>query len=917
MRNGKANKITAREEARFNPKFIQLAVVKDNRDPQKMGRLKVWISGSGSHENTKESWIDCYYASPFAGRTRGTSNADTFADYPKSYGFWAVPPDVGASVFVFFVNGKIERAYWFSATFDYHMNSSMPGPETKVLGTSEIDSPLPVTEYDRNTQIADIDNPYLNVPLADGLLRQNLLYDTHKGVPNRSSRRQAPAMVYGMSTPRGNHIVLDDGYTDDELTAKNWDEDQNTQQNTEFGNPANDTRSGSRKDEGIVFRTRSGAQLLISESEGNVFVINRDGTGRFEMDAEGNIVFLAYKSFAVRSKEDINWIAERDLKIEVGRNVMWTVGGNSTYEIQGSHSQIHHHEVIINTDKSVRVVAKEEIRFESTLDTSILTNASLRLESISNTNIKSSASLRLESAEDSNIKAGSTMNLESASKTSISASEIQSTAGGTTVTVSGAGLGSTNIVTAPNFVLGAGPSYFGAETFSTGNSLLSHTHGYVDTIPVHVAEVKQLETDSIGVASINVTPTAADPAAPAEPAKSATDITPAFPIRHPQDDVLALEGDTVVNTALEQDLGQAPLKGLSAAGFIMPISGVIQTNGYYGPSTGWDIDCSGDVLAAFSGHVEGVSSSYINISHGNGYNTLYRSISVNDSFQVGDEVKTGRILGSAKHNFLFETRYEGSTITGRSGTLDPGQFYIEDTGTGIECAGAVLTAGKHTNPYYKDNSIDPIPSGSLLVKTIEFMTISSLFPKSGDLAVPKQKESNSSSNNESASNSKAGWTVTTDDIQLFELFKVGDESSEFQARFGFYNNNLHYPFLRQDGTKVIGFGHKVHASENYTAGITETVASQLLYKDMSKATSDANRIYDIYNLSIPHKSQAALVRIVFQFGFENTVKLVSFFNELKVKNYKEAREAIQDTSWYKQQPKINDKVLDFIFKVGE
>ncbi|AXC39324.1 UNVERIFIED_ORG: hypothetical protein [Escherichia phage CMSTMSU] len=67
-----SKKYAQQQLGRFDPSYPQLATVMDNRDPTKSGKLKVWIQGSQSDKNSKESWIEASYMSPFAGKTRDT-----------------------------------------------------------------------------------------------------------------------------------------------------------------------------------------------------------------------------------------------------------------------------------------------------------------------------------------------------------------------------------------------------------------------------------------------------------------------------------------------------------------------------------------------------------------------------------------------------------------------------------------------------------------------------------------------------------------------------------------------------------------------------------------------------------------------------------------------------------------------------
>ena len=42
----------AAHQGRMDTNMIQVGIVKDNRDPKKMGRLKVWIENSSSLEGS-------------------------------------------------------------------------------------------------------------------------------------------------------------------------------------------------------------------------------------------------------------------------------------------------------------------------------------------------------------------------------------------------------------------------------------------------------------------------------------------------------------------------------------------------------------------------------------------------------------------------------------------------------------------------------------------------------------------------------------------------------------------------------------------------------------------------------------------------------------------------------------------------
>jgi hypothetical protein len=84
------------------------------------------------------------------------------------------------------------------------------------------------------------------------------------------------------------------------------------------------------KDELIRLRTRSGAQLLLHNTEGIVYIINNDGTAWMEFSKNGKIDIYAKDSVSIHTENDFNLRAERDLNMEAGRNVNIKATGQNT-----------------------------------------------------------------------------------------------------------------------------------------------------------------------------------------------------------------------------------------------------------------------------------------------------------------------------------------------------------------------------------------------------------------------------------------------------------------------------------------------------------------------------------------------------------------------------------------------------------
>lgn len=310
---------------------IFLGVVKDSRDPQGMGRLLVWIPELTGDPNVPDNWVICAYASPFAGASYfdfgihfdqdGSNAVESIRDRAtqagrmpqrnqsqlsgrQSYGMWFVPPDVGNEVLVTFVNGDPNSAVWFGCLFQQDMTQMIPGIGRNVItaGSGEntmADEQGPVLETDlsvENSQnVSDEPQRRMFQPLRDGLkLQQGLNRDEIRGQSTSSARREArqqpplPSEVFGVLTPNGNHFVLDDSVS------------------SEF----------------IRMRTRSGAQLLINQSNGFIYAITKDGRTWIELSNEGNVDIYASLNISLHAENgNINMRAGQDVNIQAVRDL--------------------------------------------------------------------------------------------------------------------------------------------------------------------------------------------------------------------------------------------------------------------------------------------------------------------------------------------------------------------------------------------------------------------------------------------------------------------------------------------------------------------------------------------------------------------------------------------------------------------
>lgn len=315
---------------------IYVGFVKALDDKKRMGRLKVWIPELGGEPTDDSTWYTCNYASPFAGATNvfDNTNGDKWEDTQRSYGFWFVPPDLENEVLVCFINGDPGRGIWFACLYQQNMDNMVPG-----LPGNNGEVGLPVAEYNKlksNVQIESTNRPVYG-PLADQLAIQGLDKDDVRGISSSGARRSNPInAAFGILTPGGTQFVMDD----------------NPQQRF------------------IRLRTRNGAQILINDSIGNIYMNSRDGKNWIEMSAGGEIDIYAMNDISIRSQTNLNIRADLDVNIEAGRNInikarndgnTAVISGNSTVGTGGIVKVYGKGDVNISSGENVKIRADKDL----------------------------------------------------------------------------------------------------------------------------------------------------------------------------------------------------------------------------------------------------------------------------------------------------------------------------------------------------------------------------------------------------------------------------------------------------------------------------------------------------------------------------------------------------------------------------
>ena len=379
-------------------KGVYMARIVGHLDPAFMGSLEVTLlrtDGNDVNDGTQTYVVK--YANPFYGVTgydfmgnntqakNGTQSG--WDDTQKSYGMSFVPPDVGSTVLVMFVEGNPSEGYWFGCAMDRFANHMIPAiAASENIDISKEDKTkynytpgmfLPVAEFNRlnndNTTGNEVDKIKKPVhPIADVFLEQGLIEDDSRGITTSTMRRGVPNMVFGISSPGpkdrregakrvslgkkqsksaptvpisrmgGTQFVMDDG--DDQYQRK--------KPASEGGPEYADLLKGEKGTPNIPYgehfriRTRTGHQILLHNSEDLIYIGNAKGTAWIELTSNGKIDIFAADSISIHTENDLNIFADRDINLEAKRNFNVKAGGTvhteagNTEIVSGSSAKI-------------------------------------------------------------------------------------------------------------------------------------------------------------------------------------------------------------------------------------------------------------------------------------------------------------------------------------------------------------------------------------------------------------------------------------------------------------------------------------------------------------------------------------------------------------------------------------------------
>jgi hypothetical protein len=392
-----------------------LAEVTNHLDNTAMGGLEVVLKTRiTADHNIKQNTYTVKYMTPFYGVTSHRFLGSTeggFNATQKSYGMWMVPPDVGTTVMVIFVDSDPNQGYWIGCIPDYLQNNMVPGiaasPNFSDLKTDQEKKDykganvLPVGEYNKLDPSLALNQKRSVHPFANVLANQGLILDDIRGVTSSSARREQPSMVFGISTPG----PLDQSPGAPRRSIGYGGGNSVTMPVSRLGGSSFVMDDGDidGKNELIRLRTRTGHQILMHNTADLIYIANAKGTAWLEFTGDGKIDIYAADSVSIHTEGDFNFKADRDFNLHAGRNfnvyaeneinlnagaALHTIAGTMTTYTPGSYGLIveGNHNISVAGKSSqlttgrISIVSEDSLAIEADGEIALYTTSTIALD---------------------------------------------------------------------------------------------------------------------------------------------------------------------------------------------------------------------------------------------------------------------------------------------------------------------------------------------------------------------------------------------------------------------------------------------------------------------------------------------------------------------------------------------------------
>jgi len=395
------------------------------KDNTHSGRLTVYIPMLSKDRDDPAGYYNAYWSSPFAGSTASSKIGEGdqiygFHDTQKSYGMWMVPPDPGNFVLVAFADGKKKFPVVLGCLFPDQLQYMVPGNAGgPAYGLEER---LPVAEKNRNED--DINHgvsgrrpihPYA----SRAIVRQGLILDDTRGASKSTARRESPSQVFGFLTPgpeianlrtskkdnthreAGHSFVMDDG--DIEGQSKN-----------------------------IRIRTGGGHQILLDDTSGDIYVINKSGTAWIELNDAGDINVYADRDFNMRARGNVTIRSDKNLNLEANSSVFINAG---EYETASGLTDVDGNpkgDLNINVGNMTNWLNKKDFKLQTDEEgqLSLVSSTNTFVTAKNNIDIASNNKVKTYGANGLDLKSGGEINSQASGRNNVLGSTVHLNDGG-------------------------------------------------------------------------------------------------------------------------------------------------------------------------------------------------------------------------------------------------------------------------------------------------------------------------------------------------------------------------------------------------------------------------------------------------------------------------------------------------------
>lgn len=331
---------------------ITIGTVMDTNDPQQMGRLKIMCPSLGD-DNTSDSadhlpWAT--YCTAFGGMVNANMsrgpNAGSTSQGPVAYGMINIPKR-GASVAVACIDGDPYYRIWFGVVLDQGSISTLPhgrffyqdNPALPGKGTPE--GPL-------NSYQQPIEPLYSNYTQAFGGKSGNFEWRTRGADFSAAGNTPdflnlSPSSTPDETTPTvftaedGSTFSVQNGYAKNRLQGFETDNESCVFSWTSpgFHSISMDDRPENCR---MRFRTASGTQVILDDTNERIYINTANGANWFEMDFDGNIDMFATTRINLHAESDVNVTSDKSVRIQGKEGVYISSGSDIVMSATGNAS---------------------------------------------------------------------------------------------------------------------------------------------------------------------------------------------------------------------------------------------------------------------------------------------------------------------------------------------------------------------------------------------------------------------------------------------------------------------------------------------------------------------------------------------------------------------------------------------------